>query len=116
MRRREGTPERRPERIVAREAALVVGIPARTIMRMAARGEIPGAARFGRTWTFDEERLRAWVRTTEEGAAVAGVWWSRRRTSTNSVRPRTGVTAPWDLDRQYKDAMQRLLHPPRADP
>lgn len=51
----------RLERIRAKDAALILGEPVRTVQAMAARGEIPGAAKLTRAWTFDERALRAWL-------------------------------------------------------
>jgi hypothetical protein len=48
----------KPERIGVKEASLVLGLPERSVQAMAARGEIPSAAKFGR-WTFNENELRA---------------------------------------------------------
>lgn len=56
------------ERITAEAAACVVGVPVRTIQALACRGEIPGAAKIGRRWTFDEARLRVWLKGKEDEA------------------------------------------------
>jgi excisionase family DNA binding protein len=54
-----------PERGTAKQAATILGVPTRTIQDLAARGEIPGAAKLGRRWTFDLEKLRRLVRQKE---------------------------------------------------
>jgi excisionase family DNA binding protein len=54
-----------PERISISVAADILGISGRTIRHMAQRGEIPGAAKIGRRWTFDQARLRDYVRRQE---------------------------------------------------
>jgi excisionase family DNA binding protein len=54
-----------PERISISVAADILGIPGRTIRHMAQRGELPGAAKIGRRWTFDQARLRDYVRRQE---------------------------------------------------
>jgi excisionase family DNA binding protein len=54
------------ERVTTEIAAGILGLPARTIQEMALNGEIPGAAKFGRRWTFDEKKLRNFVRQREE--------------------------------------------------
>jgi hypothetical protein len=33
----------------------------RTVQALAARGDIPGAAKLGGSWTFDEAALRNWI-------------------------------------------------------
>jgi excisionase family DNA binding protein len=63
----------RPERIKTAEAALILGLSVRTAQSMAARGELPGAARIGQRWTFNEAKLREFIadkeRETERKAA-----------------------------------------------
>src|SRR6516164_7937243 len=54
-----------PERICISVAADILGISGRTIRHMAQLGEIPGAAKIGRRWTFDQARLRDYVRRRE---------------------------------------------------
>lgn len=54
------------ERIKASEAALILGLPHRTVLGFAAQGRLPGAAKLGRSWTFDEAKLRAWVKGQED--------------------------------------------------
>jgi excisionase family DNA binding protein len=67
-----------PERVGIRTAAAILGRPARTVQDLAARGEIPGAAKIGRAWTFNEARLRLWVRQREDEACP--------RTSTGAAK------------------------------
>lgn len=50
------------ERIRAPAAAAILGLEVRTVQALAARGSIPGAAKLGGTWTFDETALRNWIR------------------------------------------------------
>ena len=53
------------ERGTAKQAAAILGVPTRTIQDLAARGEIPGAAKLGRRWTFDLEKLRRLLKQKE---------------------------------------------------
>jgi len=53
------------ERVPIERACEILGLKSRTIQKMALRGEIPGAVKFGRRWTFNEERLRQFVRDKE---------------------------------------------------
>jgi hypothetical protein len=53
------------ERCMIEEAHLITGLPERTLQSLSARGEIWGAAKLGRRWTYDRQRLRAWVRASE---------------------------------------------------
>jgi hypothetical protein len=54
------------ERVTIDDALSIIGISTRSLQEMAARGEIPGAAKFGRRWTFDLAKLRAHVKDKEE--------------------------------------------------
>ncbi len=58
----------KPERIQAPAAAAITGLSLWNIQRMALRGEIPGAAKHGFRWTFNESKLRRWIRHKEAEA------------------------------------------------
>jgi excisionase family DNA binding protein len=64
-RRRADHSDRKPERILIEAAVLIAGVSARTLQELAARGEIPGAAKIGRRWTFNERALRTWISEKE---------------------------------------------------
>src|SRR5262245_6152254 len=55
----------RDERASVKTAASMLGLPLRTVQHLAARGEIAGAAKFGRRWTFDVEKLKRQIRERE---------------------------------------------------
>ena len=105
-------PTRRPERVGRQEAALILGVPERTVTLLARRGEIPGAAIIGRCWTFNEDRIRAWVLEKEREVETHGVRTVRRSSPIVSARPKRTASS-WDIDRQYQEAMHSLRHPPR---
>jgi hypothetical protein len=67
------------ERVSVEKAAAILGPPMRTLQALAARGEIPGAAKLGGRWTFDIEKLRRLVR-------------QRERETWQSGKPRPDVT------------------------
>lgn len=56
-----GEPPRKRERIRAIEVSDILGVELRTVQAMAARGELPGAAKVGKLWTFDEKALVAFL-------------------------------------------------------
>jgi ribosomal protein S14 len=56
------------ERGSSEEAMAILGLPRRTVQNMAARGELPGAAKLGRVWTFDLAKLRRHVTMKERQA------------------------------------------------
>lgn len=58
------------------------GLSRRTVQAMAARGEIPGAAKLGKLWTFDRMKLARWIRDKEQEC---------QRTSTSAVAFTTPV-------------------------
>jgi excisionase family DNA binding protein len=53
------------ERVNSERAGQILGLHPRTVQKMAQRGEIPGAAKIGRRWTFNEDKLRSFVRQKE---------------------------------------------------
>lgn len=60
-----------PERIRIRRAAEILGETVRTVQALAARGEIPGAAKPARNWTFDKEKFRSFVRAVKRNKELA---------------------------------------------
>jgi Helix-turn-helix domain len=66
-------------RIQSAAAALVLGVSRRSVQGLALRGELPGAARIGGVWTFDAERLSAFVTQRELDAEA--------KQATNVCRP-----------------------------
>jgi excisionase family DNA binding protein len=91
-------------RIRAREVAEALGVTDRAIQKMAARGDLPGAAKIGKTWSFDAEKLRRHIAAREQECLT-------RATSTFGVR--FGGCAPSSTAsssaKAYEQAMSRLL-------
>jgi helix-turn-helix protein len=54
------------ERGITADAAAILGLKPRKLQAMAQRGEIPGAAKLGRLWTFDLAKLRRFVDQQEK--------------------------------------------------
>jgi hypothetical protein len=52
-------------RIQSAAAARILGVSQRSVQGLALRGELPSAARIGGVWTFDAERLAAFVTQRE---------------------------------------------------
>ena len=57
------------ERGTTIEAAAILGLKPRKLQAMAQRGEIPGAAKLGRQWTYDLAKLRRFVEQQEKVTA-----------------------------------------------
>src|SRR5258705_8337865 len=53
------------ERVNIERAGQILGLSGRTVQKMAQRSDIPGAAKMGRRWTFNEDKLRSFVRHKE---------------------------------------------------
>lgn len=53
------------ERGTIDDAVAILGICARTVRQLALLGELQGAAKIGRRWTFNLERLREYVEQKE---------------------------------------------------
>jgi len=64
-RARQVSVQDKAERCRSDSALLITGLKLRQLQAMSARGEIPGAAKLGRTWTYDVRKLRTWVREQE---------------------------------------------------
>ena len=66
------SPNRLVRRIQSRSAALALGISQRVVEDKARRGELPGAAKIGGVWTFDPEKLAAFIAEREREAEARG--------------------------------------------
>src|SRR5262249_3722241 len=69
------------ERGTAKQAAAILGLKPRKLQAMSQRGEIPGAAKLGRQWTYDLAKLRRFVEQQETAT-----------TCQRSARPRQDAT------------------------
>src|SRR3954451_8890051 len=76
------------ERVCIGIASAILGRGSRSVLDLAARGELPGAAKIGGRWTFDLAKLRAYVREREQACHRRGTEHRRRiaRTSTNAEK------------------------------
>lgn len=92
------------ERCLIEEAQNITGLPPRTLQSLSARGEIWGAAKLGRRWTYDRMRLRAWVRANEAASENRGA-------STNAVEftMRVSPSMGESSDNPLKRAIERKL-------
>lgn len=97
-----------PERIRSAAAAAMLGISTRTVQALAASGRLPGAAIFGRVWTFDRIKLRQFIEMKETECAnriyIKG--------------PKSGGCAPpsavSNTEKAYEQAISRLLGKPET--
>ena len=73
------------ERITMGPSGRIIGLPARTVQEMACAGKIPGAVKFGRSWTFDEAQLRNWIKRKEQEQWAESV--KRQRECSGVAKP-----------------------------
>jgi len=59
-----------PARIRIADVCQRTGLTPRTVQSLALRGEIPGAAKLGRSWTFDAAKLAHWLADAEIAVIV----------------------------------------------
>lgn len=91
------------ERVRSTETAKILGVSTRMVVKMAANGNLPGAAKIGGTWTFDKEKLRRFILEKE--------YECQRKTSTYETvcigykLPSAGNSS----DKAYTQAMLKLL-------
>jgi hypothetical protein len=60
------------ERVPTQQAANILGLKPRKLQGMSQRGEIPGAAKIGRQWTYDVAKLRHYVELQERVSTCQG--------------------------------------------
>lgn len=61
------------ERVQVDAVVQKTGLAKRTIQKMAQRGDIPGAAKLGSTWTFDRIKLARWIRNKERECQITSI-------------------------------------------
>lgn len=61
------------ERVQVNAVVRQTGLAKRTIQKMAQRGDIPGAAKLGSTWTFDRVKLARWIRNKERECQITSI-------------------------------------------
>jgi phage terminase Nu1 subunit (DNA packaging protein) len=66
-------------RIQSAAAADILGLSRRSVQEFALRGQLPSSARIGGVWTFDADRLVAFVKQRERDAEA--------KQATNVCRP-----------------------------
>lgn len=90
------------ERVRAADVRRMTSLSLRQIQDMAAKGDIPGAAKLGGVWTFDPLRVRAWIRE-EQRKCLANP-----KTSTSGAIPGGDVSV--SPDENIEEAYEQLIH------
>lgn len=109
------------ERIKMPRAVQITGESARTLQAAAARGDIPGALKPIKCWTFDEAKLRGWLKAKEKNPCLDARESEDRKTkqTTRSSGARRGGRAlpsqGKSSEEVYTRAKQRLLDFVRAN-
>ena len=75
-------------------AARMLGVSQRSVQGLALRGELPGAARIGGIWTFDANKLTAFVTQRERDAERPSA--SRKAPKPPRHATQTQVNAAYD--------------------
>ena len=69
---------------------------------MAAQGKIPGAAKLGSRWTFNESKLRQWISDKEE---------ETRRIIETRRQANFDVRGAWSENARYEKLYEELMSP-----
>ena len=85
--------ELRRERDNIDEAVAILGLSRRFVQERAAAGLLPGAAKFGRRWTFDLAKLREHVKEKEAETWEQAKSLKRRVAVSGTVTPFMDVSA-----------------------
>lgn len=89
-------------RIRTLEAAEMLGLTARGVQAMAAKGQLPGAAKIGKVWTFDKDKLRRFIEAKE--AECASQIFTKGKASIGCA-PRSTASC---IEKAYEQAMSKL--------
>lgn len=99
------------ERIKMARAIVITGENGRTLQALAARGAIPGAAKLGKCWTFNEAELRNWIRDREQKPCQARVAEDpRTRQATRISAARSGGRALPSPAKSSEEVYQRAMN------
>jgi Helix-turn-helix domain len=95
-------------RLTTTGVARLTGYSVRRIQEWTAAGKIPGAMRVVKKWTYDEAKVRAWIRRLEGEACRAS-----QPISISALAPGTGPanTPAFDID----EAFERLMRGKRRN-
>src|SRR6266852_2290324 len=106
---RRPTAPNETERGTIDKAIAIIGLPARTVQAMAARGELPGAAKFGRRWTFDLTKLRRLVTIRERETWARGNQRHHPDATGGAIASGAGLRSTAETsDGAYTQILQRL--------
>ena len=92
------------ERITIPEAVMITGLCERTLQQLSQRGEIWGAAKLGRRWTYDRLRLRAWI-AAKENAVTNRIGSTSATEFSTRVSPSRGES----IDNPLRRAIEQKL-------
>jgi hypothetical protein len=101
-------PERERKRGLVAEAAAILGLKPRKLQAMSQRGEIPGAAKIGRQWTYDLVKLHRYVEQKEKEATCQGS--AKRQPGVIGAAPSCGAalrSAAGSSDGRLKQMIQQ---------
>ena len=102
-----GVAKGKADRIGMRRAEQILGLKTRTVQKMSQRGELPGAAKMGRLWTYNEDKLHGYVRNQERA-----IWQGQSKHRQGVIGKTTScITASKsvasDSEARYSQAIQR---------
>jgi hypothetical protein len=89
-----------PIRIQTAAAATMLGVSKRTVHGMAARGELPGAARIGKVWTFNADKLAQLIADREAECS---------KSAAPTIKRAYGSWVPPLSERESKEAYERAM-------
>jgi excisionase family DNA binding protein len=97
-------------RIQTAAAAAILGVTPRTVQNLAKRGELPGAAKIGKVWTFDRAKLLRYIADQVDLT-------QSRAFSAAKASPRQSCEPPLrasEVEKRYNATMELLLGKPLA--
>ena len=100
------------ERVTLVETAAILGVPIRTVQRLANNRQLPTAAKIGRLWTFNEAAIRAWLVEQESIQPCQRIERKPQRAATGEV-VHSGRASP-SPERNTGSASRQVIRSLRA--
>lgn len=97
-----------PERVLVSRVCFITGLPPRTVQLLASKGQIPGAAKLGSRWTFNEATVRGWVDQEVKRCQ------ERTRITTSIAGAPSGMPVLKSAARSYEQAYTQMMAKRRA--
>jgi Helix-turn-helix domain len=98
-------------RLTVSELAAILRLTRRGVQSAAAAGRLPGAARIGKLWTFDQAKIERFIAERERAVVDANAAYARTRRPDGCEPPLSAMKAEKAYQRAISGALGRSAKP-----